>query len=293
MAEYNNSVGIFAGVNNDQIYYRSWKAENPRSVVVIAHGLGEHSGRYENLIEIMKDDSVSFYALDHRGHGRSEGKRGHISSFSEYTRDLKSLFKLVQKENQGIPVILLGHSIGGLIAFQYALNYPNDLSGLILSSAGLIPAEGLPGWKMTLAGILSKIIPGLVISSGLNSSDLSHDQAVVDAYSVDPLVHDKVSTRLVTETLKASSDSLARAAELNMPLLIIHGSNDRIVDFRGSKEVMATASSADKQFYLFEGLFHETMNEASPEKEKVVSTVREWILKQLEGKPESQPVGQA
>lgn len=281
MAELNETMGIFAGVNSDQIYYYCWKAEEPRGVVVIAHGLGEHSGRYANLIRIMQDDGISFYALDHRGHGRSAGKRGHIGSFSEYIEDLKTLFKLVQKENQSIPIILLGHSMGGVIALQYALKYPRDIDGLILSSAGLIPAGGLPGWKKMLAGFLSKIAPDLAISNGLNSSDLSHDQHVVDAYINDPLVHDRVSSRWFTEFSRAGADSLSRAAELNMPLLIIHGADDKIVDFRGSREIMESASSADKQFYLFEGLYHETMNEASPEKEKVVNSIREWILKQV------------
>lgn len=285
MAAYKETMGIFAGVNSQQIYYCRWKSENPRGVVVIAHGLGEHSGRYANLIQIMQDDGVSFYALDHRGHGRSEGKRGHISSFSEYIEDLKTLFSLVLKENQTIPIILLGHSMGGVIAFQYALSYPRDINGLILSSAGLIPAGGIPGWKRLLASFLSKIAPELAMSNGLNSSDLSHDQAVVNAYVSDPLVHDRVSSRWFTEFSQAAADSLQRAAELKMPLLIVHGTDDKIVDFQGSKAVMENASSRDKQFYLFEGLYHETMNETSPEKEKVVESIREWILKQLAEKP--------
>jgi len=194
----------------------------------------------------MQDDGVSFYALDHRGHGRSEGKRGYVGSFSEYTEDLKTLFRLVQKENQAVPVILLGHSMGGVIAFQYALKYPQDISGLILSSAGLIPAGELPIWKKLLAGVLSKIVPSLAMSNGLNSSDLSHDQAVVDAYVNDPLVHDRVSSRWFVEFTRAGMESLRRASELSMPLLVIHGADDKIVDFRGSKEVMANASSLDK-----------------------------------------------
>ncbi len=281
MPDLKETMGIFAGVNNAQIYYHSWRAEHPRGVIIIAHGLGEHSGRYENLIKIMQDDKISFYALDHRGHGRSEGKRGHIGSFREYIDDLKMLFKLVNKENQGLPIILLGHSMGGVIAYQYALSYPQDIRGLILSSAGLIPAGELPVWKKRLATFLSRIMPTLAMSNGLNRDDLSHDQAVIDAYGSDPLVHDRVSSRWFVEFTRAGADSLSRAAELSMPLLIIHGADDRIVDFRGSKEVMARASSPNKQFYLFEGLFHETMNEISPEKEKVVNTIREWIIKQL------------
>ncbi len=284
MSAFKETMGIFAGVNNAQIYYHSWRVDNPRGVILIAHGLGEHSGRYKNLIQIMQEDEVSFYALDHRGHGRSEGKRGHISSFTEYIEDLKSLFKLVHKENQTVPIILLGHSMGGVIAYQYALSYPQDISGLILSSAGLIPAAEVPGWKQWLATALSKLTPALAMSNGLNSNDLSHDQLVVEAYIDDPLVHDRVSSRWFVEFTQAGINCLSRASELTMPLLIIHGANDNIVDSRGSKEVMLKASSEQKQLYLFDGLFHETMNEASPEKEKVLSTVRDWILGQLESR---------
>lgn len=281
MPDFKETTGIFAGVNSVQIYYHSWRADNPRGIIVIAHGLGEHSGRYLNLINTMQNDGVSFYALDHRGHGRSEGKRGHLNAFAEYTEDLKMLFKLVQKENPGVPIILLGHSMGGVIACQYALTYPQDMNGLILSSAGLIPAMKIPNWKKWLANTMASLAPALAMSNGLDRSHLSHDQSVIDAYSNDPLVHDRVSFRWVAEFTQAGEDCLNRATELSMPLLVIHGEDDKIVDCQGSKEVMAKASSQNKQFYLFKGLYHETMNEIPPEREKVVNNVREWIIKQL------------
>jgi len=284
MADFKETSGNFVGLDNTRIYYHNWKVVRPRGIIVIVHGIGEHSGRYGNLIQTLADDEISIYALDHRGHGHSEGKRGHVNAFKEYTDDLKTLFQLVNAENQNLPIILLGHSMGGVIACQYALRYPHDLSGLILSSAGFITAVRVPGWKRGLANLLSKLAPSFSMPTGLNSSDLSHDQAVVEAYLADPLVHDKVSSRWFIEFNRAGADCLRRAAELTMPLLIIHGAEDKIVDPQGSQQVMDRASSSDKQLSLFEGLYHETMNERPAEKEKVLNTIRAWIIKHVESR---------
>lgn len=284
MADFKDNTGNFVGLDNTKIYYHSWKAQRPRGIVVIAHGLGEHGTRYSNLLACMQDDDISFYALDHRGHGRSEGKKGHVNTFADYTEDLRVFFRLIKTETPDLPIILLGHSMGGVIACQYALNEPEDIDALILSSAGMIPAFKVPAWKKGMAVLLSNIKPGLSMSSGLNSNDLSHDKTVVDAYVKDPLVHDRVSSRWFVEFTKAGEDCLRRAAELTMPLLIIHGADDKIVNPQGSQQMMDRASSPDKQLYLFDGLYHETMNECSPEKEKVLNTIRTWIIKQVENR---------
>ena len=284
MAEYLEKTGNLTGLGNTRLFYQSWRAEHPRGVVVIAHGVGEHSGRYRNLIDLMEDDGISFYALDHRGHGRSEGKRGHISSFDDYTTDLKTFIKMVRTETAGLPLILLGHSMGGTIAGKFALDYPGYIDGLILSSAGLIQAVKVPVWKKTMASLLANIMPGLTMPTGLDSSALSHDQQAVDDYANDPLVHDLVSARWYMEFSRAGAECLQRAGELTMPLLIIHGSADAIVDPQGSRQVMEKASSPDKQLFIFDGLYHETMNELPPERERVLDTFRSWIIRQVEGK---------
>ena len=284
MADFKESSGSFVGLDNTRIYYNCWKVDSPRGIVVIAHGLGEHYGRYNNLLTSMESDDISFYALDHRGHGRSEGKRGHINTFAEYTGDLKKFIKMVKAENPGLPVILLGHSMGGTIACKFGQDYPGDIDGLILSSAGLIPAFKVPAWKTGMANLLANIMPGLSMSNGLDRSALSHDQTVVEAYGNDPLVHDRVTARWYVEFSRAGEECLRRANELTMPLLIIHGADDKIVDPQGSKQIMAQASSTDKQLYIFEGLYHETMNELPPEREKVLKTLRDWIIKQVESK---------
>lgn len=284
MAEYMENTGYFTGLENTRIFYQSWQAEHPRGVVVIVHGIGEHSGRYHNLINRMQDDGISFYALDHRGHGRSEGKKGHIKSFDDYTTDLKTFIQMVRAEATGLPVILLGHSMGGTVACKFALDFPGYIDGLILSSAGFIQAVKVPLWKKTMARLLGNLVPGLSMPTGLDSSALSHDRQVVDDYSNDPLVHDLVSARWYMEFTSAGAECLQRAGELTLPLLIIHGSADAIVDPQGSEQVMEKAASEDKQLFIFQGLYHETMNELPPDRDKVLDTFRGWIIRQVEGK---------
>ncbi|HOQ09440.1 MAG TPA: lysophospholipase [Syntrophomonadaceae bacterium] len=275
---YQNIQDKFNSSDGLELFCQKWIADQVKGVVVIAHGLGEHSNRYQNLLDQMAGKGISFYALDHRGHGRSQGKRGHILSFKEYVDDLDILVQTARRENPGIPLILLGHSMGGVIAFQYALKHSQAIDGLILSSAGLMPILAVPRWQQKLVGVLAKICPGLSIPNGLDAAGLSHDQRVVDEYLNDPLVHDKVSMRWFTEFISAGQDALGRAGELTMPLLIIHGKDDPICDYRASKQTMERASSADKTLYIFDGLLHETMNETADRRREVLAKVEQWIL---------------
>jgi len=243
--------------------------------------LGEHGSRYANLLDTIKDDNLSVYALDHRGHGRSEGKRGHIMSFDEYTADFDLIVQLAKNDHPDLPVIIMGHSLGGVIAFKYVLKYGQDFAGLILSSAGLKNKVEVSPLKIKLALFLSMTLPSLSMSSGLDSKLLSHDPNVVQAYINDPLVHDRVSSRWYTEFISAGQECLARSTELILPLLIIHGQADGIVDYWGSEEVMQKAGSLDKELHIFENLYHETMNETAAEKEKVLNVIKIWLLKHI------------
>jgi acylglycerol lipase len=281
MEEYSHNMGTFIGKGGVEIFFQSWGVKKPKGVVVIAHGLGEHSGRYSNIIEKLRGKGISFYALDHRGHGRSGGKRGHVMSFMEYVYDLKLLIDFVKMDNKKLPLILLGHSMGGVISIKYALAYPEDVSGLILSSAGLVTVLEVPRWKESLGRFFSRNIPGLTMPSGLPPEFISRDAAVVEAYKNDPLVHDKVSTRWFTEFTNASKECLSRASELDMPLLLFHGIDDKLVDYRGTERVYEAAASKDKTLYLFEGLYHEAMNELPEDRNRVLDVVGKWILKRV------------
>ncbi|MBP7582891.1 MAG: lysophospholipase [Spirochaetes bacterium] len=282
MKRYAHSMGVFLADDMVRIFYQSWQAQKPKGVVVISHGLGEHSDRYSNIMNALAGAGISFYALDHRGHGKSGGKRGHVDRYMKYVDDLKKLVDtLVKTENPGLPVILLGHSMGGLIAMRYALEYPEDLKGLILSAPALVPAVAVPGWKKSLGRIFSVIAPGLAMNNELDPADISSDPDVVQAYRDDPLVHDMVSARWYTEYLDTAEFCLARPAEIEMPLLVIHGTADRMVSPESSRIVFENASSRDKKIFTWEGLFHETMNERIEDRKKVLKTISAWITSHM------------
>jgi alpha-beta hydrolase superfamily lysophospholipase len=288
MESYKYATGSFIGKGGDEIYFQKWISPKQKEIVVISHGIGEHSGRYMNIINKMHDNNISFYAMDHRGHGKSGGGRGHVDFFMDYIHDLKFFINLIREDNSGQKIILLGHSLGGLIALKYALKYSDDLVGLILSSPALILAAEIPLWKEKLGLILSKYFPSFTLSNGLNADDLSHDMDVVKLYKEDPLVHDRISARLFTEMTAVAQECLIRAYELRLPLLIFHGSADKIVNIIGSEKIYENASSSQKEYYSFKNLYHETMNEIEPEKEKVLETVSRWILKN-NGKKQMKP----
>jgi acylglycerol lipase len=278
MKDYNHCMGVFLADDTVRIFYQGWLSPKPKGVLVISHGLGEHSDRYKNLINSLAGKGISIYALDHRGHGKSGGKRGHVDSYMKYIGDMKQLVEEVVKiENKNVPIMLLGHSMGGLIAMKYALTHPGDLHSLILSAPALIPAVAVPGIKKVLGRVFSILMPRMTLNNELDPSDISTDIDVVQAYRNDPLVHDRVSARWYTEFLDTAADCLSRAAELRMPLLLIHGTGDRMVSTEGSKVVYEKASSADKQIQFFEGLFHETMNEKAENRKKVLKILTDWI----------------
>jgi acylglycerol lipase len=282
MNTYTHNTGTFIGKGGTEIFFQNWIVDNPRGILVIAHGVGEHSGRYENIISELEGSRISIYALDHRGHGRSGGKRGHIDSFMDYVYDLKLFIDLIKEEHVKAPLILLGHSMGGVIANKYALTYPDDLNGIVLSSPGLVPTVKIAAWKLSMANAISKYLPELHQPTNLDTSMLSHDSNVIEAYENDRLVHRKVTARWFTEFMNACKECLRDASQLNLPILVFHGKEDKIVNYQGSERVFHNATTRIKELYLFEGLYHETMNEL--EKKKVLSVVVKWIQKTIGGK---------
>ncbi|HOV09719.1 MAG TPA: lysophospholipase, partial [Spirochaetota bacterium] len=282
MAEsYKHETGSFTGKGGVEIFFQKWLVDKAKAILVLVHGLGEHSGRYSNLLNSLAGKNISIVAIDHRGHGKSGGKRGHIDSFMDYVYDLKLFMEFIKEENRGLPVVLFGHSMGGVIAAKYALTYPDDFSMLVLSSSGFAPSAEIPQWKKSLAEFLSSKVGALTMSNGLNTADLSHDKEVVVAYENDPLVHDRVSARWFVEFMKAAGECMANARNIKKPLLVFHGKSDNIADYKASEEFYNSATSSNKQLFIYDGLFHETMNETEAERNKVLKDVTGWILKNL------------
>ncbi|HYI80459.1 MAG TPA: alpha/beta hydrolase [Thermoleophilaceae bacterium] len=272
--ETRHDEGRFEGVGGLEIYWQAWLPEGePRAVVTIAHGGAEHSGRYAWTAGRLTARGYAVYALDHRGHGRSAGPRAYVDRIDNAVADLHTLGVLARDRHPGLPVVLLGHSMGGLISLAYALRYQDELSGLVLS-APLAVLEANPVAR-TAVRALSAVAPRLPIYK-IDGTTVSRDPEVVRAYDADPLNHrGMLPARTVGEIAATVATFDARLPELTLPILTVYGSGDRLVDNAGSKLVDARSGSEDSALIAYEGLYHEVLNE--PERERVVADVANWI----------------
>jgi len=225
------------------------------------------------------DRDLAVFALDHRGHGQSAGRRGHVSRFSDYLSDLDALRGRVSERIRDLPLFLLGHSMGGLIATRYAELYGQGLDGLILSSAALRIEVNEPAIKLALGRLFSKLLPGVTMSNGLDPNHVSRDPEAVRAYVNDPLVHDRVSARWFTEFTAAIEAAQEQAHQLSLPVLVMQSGADRLVAPAGSREFFDRLTVEDKTLKFWEGFFHEMFNE--PEKAEVIAFTLDWIEKRL------------
>lgn len=257
------------------IYARAWRPEGreARAVVYLVHGLGEHSGRWERVAAALADAGYAVLVSDLRGHGRSEGQRGHAASFDALLDDIAVGLDQGRAWAEA-PLILAGHSLGGSLALNYALRRPAGLTGLVVSGPWLELSMRMPAWKTGLGRVLSRVAPGFAMSNGLDHGSLSHDQAVVQSYRADPLVHDRISASMGIMLLDAGRWALEHAAELQVPLLLMHGLEDKITSPEASRR-FAERVSADCTFQGWDGLYHEVHNE--PQSEQVVRTVLAWL----------------
>ena len=277
-------AGYFPGSGGTKIFWQAWlppatretaEERKSRPLILLAHGLGEHSGRYGNVVNRLLPRGYTIFALDHRGHGRSEGKRGHITNFSEYLEDLKTLQNLAKEKTEKNRAVLIGHSLGGLIALAYALENQGMLAGVVSSGPALKFKVQVPWIKAFLGNTLSRILPGLTMDNGLNPEHLSHDPKVVQDYQEDPLVHKKVSARWFTEINSRMDWALANAHQLTIPILLIHGSDDQLTDPRGTESFAQQVSSTRKKLIIYPGFYHESFNEV--EKEKALRDLENWL----------------
>lgn len=275
-APVRNIKGTIRGHDGIELFQQTWLPSGPvRALVAIVHGIGEHSGRYGYLVERLTDSGFAVAALDNRGHGRSAGQRGHIDSWADYREDVRLFLRYVHATFPTAPLFLYGHSLGGLIVSDYVLFYPEGIAGLIVSGHPLRPTGAVKPFLVLLAKVLSRYLPNTTLGLGLNDDTLSRDPDVVKAYRDDPLVHRKVTARWGTEALAAVDRVRERAAEIRMPLLILHGEADKINSVDGSKELLELVSSTDKQLNVYPGGYHEPHNDL--DRERVASDVIEWV----------------
>ena len=268
--------GRFTGAAGVEIFWRAWlPIGEPRAVIVLAHGAGEHLGRYEHVAARLISEEFAVYALDHRGHGRSDGPRALIDRVANAVADVDQLVARAGSEHPETGVFLLGHSMGGCLAVRYAINHQDRLRGLLLSGP-LAALDAAPAPVRLIARGLSAVAPRLGVFA-VDASLVSRDPEVVRAYENDPLVHHgKLPVRTVAELAAAVESFPATVDAITVPTLIMYGTADRLAPPAGSVMLSERISSTDKTVIPYEGLYHEIFNE--PEQRQVMDDMCVWLV---------------
>ena len=272
----NHIEGRFKGIRDTLIYYQAWLPDGqPKAVLPIVHGLGDHSGRYLNVVDHFVPRGYVVYGMDQIGHGKSEGRREYVESFDDFSFNLTAYLAMVRQWQPGRPVFLLSHSIGGLIAAYYLLDHQAEFQGAVFSAPVVKVASHVSQTTVFMARALSLLAPTAGVLP-VDPGTISRDPEVVKAYVDDPLVfHDKPTARLSAEMLRALIRVSAETGKITLPFLAMQGGDDRLVDPDGAQILYERAGSADKSLKLYPGLYHEIFNE--PEHGQVLGDVEAWL----------------
>ena len=260
-----------------KLFGQYWKAKETKAVVVLVHGMGEHSTRYVHVARKLTDNNYSVVAFDHFGHGKTEGKRGHNPSFEAV---LESVAKTIEKAKELFPekpVFLYGHSMGGNVVTNYVLRKKHNLRGTIATSPFLKLAFEPPKIKLAFGKIIQKIAPSITMGNELDANDISRDQNEVDKYVNDPLVHDKISPNFSLTFIDTGKWAIENANKLNSPMYLLHGTDDKIIDYKGTQEFANNSEKATLK--LYEGGYHELQNDLC--KKEMLQDVVNWLNSQM------------
>lgn len=270
-----HSENTFTGHDGLALFYQSWQPDTEtKAVLIIVHGLGEHGGRYMNLVQPLVADGYAVYAFDNRGHGRSPGKQGYVNSFDEYRQDVAVFQKLVQGEEGERPLFIMGHSLGGLIALYTILHDSSGYTAAVISAPAL-DTGGVSAVLMTASKILSRLKPDLSVATGLDATAISRDPEAVKAYQTDPLVHGAGTPRLAVESQAAMTWCQENAGNLQIPILMIHGTNDRITSPTASRAFFDKLTVKDKTYISYDGGYHESLNDIHHV--QVAADIQNWL----------------
>lgn len=272
-----SSLSTFVASAGDHVVVQDWAVEPGiplRGTVILVHGLGEHAGRYDYVARHLNAWGFAVRGYDQYGHGESGGVRGGLPTDTHLLDDLADMVDSTRaRMRKDTPLILLGHSMGGLVAARFVALGIRPVDALVLSSPALDP--GLSNWQKVLLRVLSRLAPGLRVGNGLKSQYLSHDPEVVAAYRADPLVHDRISARLIRFIADSGEQVIAAAPLWKVPTLLMYAGNDRLVNPAGSRRFAATVPRAKIKVICFEAMYHEILNEqdAAP----VYAALQTWL----------------
>jgi alpha-beta hydrolase superfamily lysophospholipase len=273
-----HEMDFFISSDGLKIMTEHWLPAERKALVVVVHGYGEHSGRYRHVIKALTDASYGVFTLDHRGHGKSEGLRAHFDSFDQPIEDLGDFVDIIRAKQENEPIFMLGHSMGALITLAYALRYPDDLAGIIVSAAPVNADANVSRAVVATGNILTNVIPKVPLLKLVPLETLSRDPDVVRAFREDPLTYKgNMRVRLGTELNKTAKWVREHLSDLKLPVLVLYGEADELVNPSGSRLIYDKAASTDKKIKSYHNLRHEIMNE--PERDTVLRDIIEWLDK--------------
>jgi len=266
--------------DGSKLMYYSWLPNKKIKLAIgIIHGLGEHSSRYDIFAKYFCKKGYGVYSIDLRGHGNSEGKRGHISNFNKLINDSEEMFINIRKKNLNIPIVMFGHSLGGCIALNYLCeNQSKEINLAIISSPWLKTVLEPPKFILYIQKILVGLFPSLTLNNRLNPYDLSKDTNSIEEYINDPLVHNKISLKMFSEVNKAIDQIENNSKKINIPILLVHGKKDKIISFKGTENISKKINNS--KFILYKSVFHEPHNDL--EKNIVLANYSNFIKKNID-----------
>ena len=275
---FQHQTGNFSGAGGVRLFYQSWHPQGlSRATVPIIHGLGVHSDIFDNMIEFLVNRKYAVYAFDLRGHGRSPGQRGYINSWSEFREDLRTFLRLIALVEKDLPIFLLGQSLGGTIALDYALHYSDRLQGIILLAPAL--QVGVSPWKLTVGRILSRFFPRFALDTGIDITTSSRDPEVLQTLSQDSMRHTRGTARLATEFINTVAWIETHISMLKVSLLILHGGADQITLPESSRLLFERVALADKERREYPESYHELHNDLNCQ--DVFVDIENWLAKHL------------
>jgi len=271
---------FFQAQDGLRLFEQSWYPENSaRAVVLLVHGLAEHSSRYEHVAQYLTANSMAIETFDLRGHGQSDGERVYINSFGEYLQDLDIFCKQVQERCSGLPLFIYGHSMGATISTLYVINHNPEIKGLVLSGVTIRFGQDVSPALIKIGAILGKYAPRMKTTK-LDANSISRDPQIIKQYDQDPLNYrGKIPARTGWELLQAMRRIEQQMSALTQPILIMHGSGDKLSNPESSQELYEGVQSADKTLKIYDGFYHEIHND--PEHKRVLEDITSWILARL------------
>jgi alpha-beta hydrolase superfamily lysophospholipase len=275
-AESGQISGTFLGVRGVSLFYQAWQPKEPaKAVVALVHGLGEHCDRYSTVVSALTKAGYLLYGFDNQGHGRSGGQRGHIEHWQDYRDNTQRFIQLIRQQEPTLPLFILGHSLGGLIVLDYALQSPNEFKGVIISGPPIHPVGVAKPYLVVIARLLSGLFPRLSLKIGLGASALTRDPVIAEATRNDPMVSSVATLRWGMETMQAIAAVRQRISQWQLPILLIHGSADTINAVTGSQELFEKITHTDKTLKIYPDNYHEPHNDL--DRETVLADLVNWL----------------